>query len=176
VKRRDSARKQLEAGTDPALAKQQAKVATMLGAANTFAAVADEYIHRMEREQRAEVTVAKVRWLLTLLTPAIGARPIADISPHELLAVLKKIEQSGKRETASRMRAFASRVFRYAVATARASNDPAQMLPGALVPPKVKHHAAITDPKAVGELLRAIDSYQGQQTTLFALRLTPHIY
>lgn len=174
--RRDSARKQLEAGTDPALAKQQAKVATMLGAASTFAAVADEYIHRMEQEQRAEVTVAKLRWLLTLLTPAIGARPIADISPHELLAVLKKIEQSGKRETASRMRAFASRVFRYAVATARASNDPAQMLLGALVPPKVKHHAAITDPKAVGELLRAIDGYQGQPTTLFALRLTPHIY
>jgi len=61
-----------------------------------------------------------------------------------LLAVLKKIEQSGKRETASRMRSFASRVFRYAVATARPSNDPAQMLIGALVPPKVRHHAANT--------------------------------
>lgn len=74
------------------------------------------------------------------------------------------------------MRSFASRVFRYAVATARASTDPAQLLLGALIPPLPKHHAAITDPVALGGLLRAIDSYSGQPATLFALRLAPHIF
>lgn len=174
--KRDEARRLLEQGVDPGRAKQDARLATKLGAANTFRAVAEEYISKMEQENRAPVTVAKVRWLLTLLTPALGARPVADVTPHELLLVLKKIEQSGKRETASRMRSFASRVFRYAVATARASNDPAQLLLGALIPPVAKHHAAITDPAALGALLRAIDSYAGQPATLFALRLTPHIF
>ena len=173
---RDDARKQLAEGVDPGQAKKEAKIATMLGAANSFSAVAEEYIARLEREERAEATLAKVRWLNTLLMPAIGSRPVADVTPHELLAVLKKVEQAGKRETANRLRSFASRVFRYAVATARASNDPAQMLLGALTQPKVKHHAAITDPKKLGELLRAIDGYQGQPATLLALRLTPHIF
>ncbi|WP_407648161.1 tyrosine-type recombinase/integrase [Devosia rhodophyticola] len=130
----------------------------------------------MEQEGRAQATMNKVRWLSALLIPAIGARPVADVTPHELLAVLKKVEQTGKRETANRMRSFASRVFRYAVATARASNDPAHMLMGALVPPKVRHHAAITDPNALGELLRAIESYQGQPASVYALRLAPHIF
>lgn len=173
---RDDARKKLMEGIDPGQAKKEAKIATMLGAANSFGAVAEEYITRLEREDRAEATLAKLRWLLALLMPAIGSRPVADVTPHELLAVLKKIEHTGKRETANRMRSFASRVFRYAVATARASNDPAQMLLGALTQPKVKHHAAITDPIKLGELLRAIDGYQGQPATVLALRLTPHIF
>ena len=173
---RDEARKKLADGLDPGLIKKEAKIASALGAANSFAAVAEEYIQRMEQEGRAEATMSKVRWLSALLSPAIGSRPVAEVTPHELLAVLKKVEQSGKRETASRMRSFASRVFRYAVVTARASNDPAHMLLGALVPPKVRHHPAITDPKALGELLRAIDGYQGQPATVFALRLAPHIF
>jgi hypothetical protein len=173
---RDEARRRLAQGIDPGQEKKDAKIATILGAANSFEAVADEYIVRMEQEGRAPATMNKVRWLAALLTPAIGARPVADVTPHELLAVLKKVEQSGKRETAGRMRSFASRVFRYAVATARASNDPAHMLLGALVAPKVKHHAAITDPKALGELLRAIESYQGQPASIYALRLAPHIF
>jgi integrase len=173
---RDDARKKLAEGHDPGQIKKVAKIASVLGAANSFAAVAEEYIRRMEQEGRAEATMNKVRWLSALLMPAIGSRPVAEVTPHELLVVLKKVEQAGKRETASRMRSFASRVFRYAVATARASNDPAHMLLGALVPPKVTHHAAITDPKALGELLRAIEGYQGQPATVFALRLAPHIF
>ncbi|MGK2227274.1 MAG: integrase [Devosia sp.] len=173
---RDEARKRLAQGADPAQEKKDAKIATVLGAANSFEAIAEEYINRMEQEGRAQATMNKVRWLSALLMPAIGARPVADVTPHELLAVLKKVEKTGKRETANRMRSFASRVFRYAVATARASNDPAHMLMGALVPPKVKHHAAITDPKALGELLRAIENYQGQPASVYALRLAPHIF
>ncbi|HEV2517042.1 MAG TPA: integrase arm-type DNA-binding domain-containing protein [Devosia sp.] len=173
---RDAARKQLAEGIDPGQLKKEAKIASALGAANSFAAVAEEYIQRMEQEGRADATLNKVRWLAAILKPAIGARPVAEVKPHELLAVMKKIEQSGKRETAGRLRSFASRVFRYAVATARASDDPAHMLLGALVPPNAKHHAAITEPKALGELLRAIDGYQGQPATLFALRLAPHIF
>ena len=130
----------------------------------------------MAKEGRAEPTMVKARWFLALLKPSLGSRPVAEITPHELLAVLKKIEGKGKRETARRLRSFASRVFRYAVATARAASDPAQPLTGALIAPITTHHAAITEGKAFGALLRAIDGYSGQPSTLFALRVSPHIF
>ena len=174
--RRDAARQSAQAGNDPSIAKREDRIAKRIAAANTFAGIADEYIAKLEAEGKAPVTIAKTRWLLTKMSPALGTRPIAEISPHELLAVLKKVERSGQRETARRLRSFSSRVFRYAVATARATVDPAQPLQGALVSPIAKHHAAITDPIAFGQLLRSIETYSGQPVTKLALRFTPHVY
>ena len=71
---------------------------------------------------------------------------------------------------------MASRVFRYAAATARTDRDPAQMLLGALIKPRPKHFAAITDPDEFGGLLRAIEEYQGDPATMAAFRLTPHLF
>ena len=159
---REAARKVAQSGGDPAMAKREGRIAKRIASANTFGAIAEEYIAKLEAEGKATVTIAKTRWLLTKLSPALGTRPIAEISPHELLAVLKKVERAGQRETARRLRSFSSRVFRYAVATARASVDPAQPLLGALVSPVAKHHAAITDPIAFGKLLRSIEAYSGQ--------------
>lgn len=174
--KRDEARALAASGSDPAAAKRTLKVAAKLNAETTFFAVANEYIDKTEREGRADATVAKSRWVLDLLKPALGSRPVADIEPHELLGVLKKLEARGNLETAKRTRAFASRVFRYAVATARAKTDPAALLQGALTAPKRKHLAAIIEPKRVGELLRAIDGYEGQPATLIALKLSPHVF
>jgi len=174
--RRDVARQAAQAGNDPSVAKRDARNAKRIAAANTFAGIAEEYIAKLETEGKAAVTVAKTRWLLTKLSPTLGTRPIADISPHELLVVLKKVERAGHRETARRLRSFSSRIFRYAVATARASVDPAQPLQGALVSPVAKHHAAITDPIAFGKLLRSMETYSGQPVTKLALRFTPHVY
>lgn len=174
--RRDDARRQIENDIDPSTVKQAEKKAAALGAENTFLLIAIEYLDKMAQEGRAEATLSKARWLLSKLRPAIGHRPIAEITPQELLAVLKKEETAGRRETARRMRSFAGRVFRYGVATARATHDPSHLLQGALIAPVPKHHAAITDPNELGALLRAIDAYAGQPTTLFALRLTPHLF
>ena len=164
------------AGNDPAIAKREARIAKRIASANTFAAVAEEYIARLEAEGRAAVTIGKTRWLLGKLTPALVTRPIAEISPHELLAVLKASERAGHRETARRLRSFASRVFRYAVATARTTVDPSQPLLGALTAPVARHHAAVTDPIAFGKLLRSIETYSDQPVTKLALRFTPHVY
>jgi len=174
--KRDEARKLAEAGDDPAVAKREARIAKRIASANTFAAVAEEYIAKLEAEGRATVTISKTRWLLAKLAPALGTRPIAEISPHELLAVLRASERAGHRETARRLRSFASRVFRYAVATARATVDPAQPLLGALTAPVPKHHAAIIDPIAFGGLLRAIEGYSGQPITKLALQFTSHVF
>ena len=174
--KRDEARRTTGAGNDPAAVKREARLAKQIAGANTFAAVAAEYIAKQEAEGKAAVTIAKTRWLLAKLTPALGTRPVSEISPHELLAILKTSERAGQRETARRLRSFASRVFRYAVATARASVDPAQPLLGALTSPVAKHHAAITDPVAFGGLLRAITIYSGQPITTIALRFTAHVF
>lgn len=175
-KARDAAKARAEAGDDPAAAKRRARIAAKLSAGTTFGTVSAEYIEKAEREGRAPATIAKLRWARQWLQSAIGHRPIDQVEPHELLAVLKKLEAQGNLETARRTRAFASRVFRYAVATARAKADPASLLLGAVAAPRSRHLSAIVEPKRVGELLRAIDGYSGLPVTRLALALSPHVF
>lgn len=163
-------------GLDPSKTKREKRFEEAMGASNNFKLIANEYLEKKEKEGLAEVTLQKSRWLLTHLSPTLGDRPVAEITSHELLGVLKKVEKEGKRETARRLRSFASRVFRYAVATARASHDPAAALKDALIAPVTNHLAAIIDPKQLGGLLRAIEGYEGHPITLFALRLTAHVF
>ena len=174
--RRDEARMILANGTDPSTVKAALKDEAKQAAANTFASIGEEYVAKMEREERAAVTIKKTQWLLSLLNRDLGKRPISEITPAELLASLKEVESQGHLETARRMRSLSGRVFRYAVATSRATADPSALLRGALVAPTVKHHSAILEPEAVGDLLRAIDGYSGQPLTLLALQLTPHVF
>lgn len=173
---RDAARRQLAHSVDPNAAKRQAKIEASIRAGNTFAGVAEELIEKKGREGRATTTLEKQRWLLKLLGADFGKRPVAEITPQELLHELKKHERRGRLETAKQLRAFAGQVFRYAAATARAERDPAQLLQGALTSPTVKHFAAITDPVQFGALLRAIHGYQGDPAVLYALKLTPHVF
>jgi integrase len=173
-RRRDDARRQLRDGIDPAAERRREKLLAMYKAANSFGDVAKEYIDKMVAEGRADTTTSKANWLLEQLSPLAG-QAIADLKPIEVLAALKRIEAKGKHETARRCRSFASRVFRYAVATGRAEVDPTSVLRGALVTPKVKHHSAIIDPAAVGELLRSIDAYSGHLITRIAMQISPHV-
>jgi integrase len=145
-------------------------------ARTTFRIVAEEYIEKMEREGRSDATLSKAHWFLKLLDSDIGKRPISAITPHELLEALRRVERRGHHETAQRLRAFASRIFRFAFAALRTERNPADILRGALTVPRVKHHAAILEPAKVGELLRAIDGYEGRQENRYALRLAPHVF
>jgi integrase len=172
---RDAARRLLAEGRDPGTEKKRAAAAAALSAANTFERVADEFIAKRKREGAADATIAKARWHLDRLGK-LHSRAIADIEAHELLSVLRQLESRGNLEAARQVRSFASRVFRYGVATARCRHDVAADLIGALVAPKAKHHAAIVDPAEVGALLRAIDGYTGQPSTYHALRLAPHVF
>lgn len=173
---RDKARREIGQGKNPSFERKRPTVAAKVSAVNTFAAIAEELIVKREREGAAEATTVKSRWLLKHLEPALGARPIAEIEPFELLAVVKRIEGTGKYETARRLLEFAGRVMRYAVATARAQRNIAADLQGSLTAPKVKHHAAIIDPAGVGALLRAIDGFEGHPATKWALRLAPLVF
>lgn len=173
---RDAARKQVSKMIDPNAAKRQARIEATIQANNTFASVAEEFLAKREIEGLSPQTMEKYVWLLKLVSPDFAQRPVAEITPAELLHELKYHERRGRYETAKRLRSMASRVFRYAAATARTDRDPAQMLLGALIKPRPKHFAAITDPDEFGGLLRAIEEYQGDPATMAALRITPHLF
>ena len=173
-KRRDDARSKLDAGRDPLVERKREKLVAAFSAANTFAEIAREYIDKRVAEGQSQATTQKANWLLEQLKP-IWTFPVADIKPVDLLAALKRVEAQGKYETARRCRSFAGRVFRYAVATGRGETDPSSILRGALVVPKVTHHAAILDPKEMGELLRAMDAYTGHAITRLAMQVSPHV-
>ncbi|MGP8233091.1 MAG: tyrosine-type recombinase/integrase [Methylovirgula sp.] len=168
---RDEARRLLAQGQDPSSAKKFAKAAKIAASANTFDAIASELLDKKRREKKADNTLGKLEWLLSLASPGIGARPITEITAPEILAVLRAVESRGKRESARRLRATIGAVFRYAVATGRADADPTGALRGALASPVVQHRAAIIEPKAFGGLLRAIASYEGAPETSAALEL-----
>ena len=168
---RESAKRFLADGQDPAFARKQAKAAKVAASANTFAALTDEYLTKKRREGKAETTLGKLEWLLGLAMGEMGARPISEITSPEVLAVLRRIEARGQLETAARLRANIGAVFRYAIASGKAENDPTFALRGALTAPTTKHRAAIVEPVAFGALLRAIDDYEGTPEVRIALQL-----
>ncbi len=169
--RREAAKRLLIDGLDPSQQKKVDRLASQALKASTFEAISRELIEKKRREGKAETTLDKVEWLIGLALPALGARPIVDISALEVLTVLRAVEARGRLETARRMRATVGEVFRYAIATGRAQNDPSGALRGALTTPKVKHRAAIIDPAGLGALLRAIDGYEGAPEVRMALQL-----
>ena len=153
--KRDEARRLLADGSDPAVKRKLDKIA----AANMAATGA------------SEKTINKNRWLLEDLAKPLSARPIAEIVPAEILTILKRIEKSGRREPARRLRGVMGSVFRLAVVTLRATTDPTFALRGALLKPNVKHRAAITNERQLGALMTSIDEYDGWPTIRAALQL-----
>lgn len=174
--KRDNARRLLAKGIDPADQARLDKIAASIAAANTFAAIADEWLGKIEKDGLSEVTLKKIRWLLKQVRPLLGKRPIAEISAPELLLALRKIEAKGRHDTAQRLRSTCGQIFRYAIATARAERDVSVDLRGALVVHKVTHRAAILKSTEVGALLRAIETFEGHALTKTALRLLPHVF
>lgn len=175
-KKRDRARMEIQDGLDPCLERKRAKAARTFAADNTFESIADEYIQKMGKQGLAEATLTKARWFLSLLNAPIGTMKITDVDPQLLLAAIRRLENKGNYETSKKVRSFASRVFRYAVMTGRASADPASVLQGALITRKARHHAAILEVEPLGALLRAIDDYSGSPITRLALQILPHVF
>ncbi|WP_245732472.1 tyrosine-type recombinase/integrase [Solimonas aquatica] len=174
--RRDEARKLIAAGIDPSADRQADRARKAEAGANSFEALAREWIERQATKWTQDYRDTILRRLERNVFPWLGVRPVADIKAPEVLATLRRIEARGAVETAHRANQVCSAVFRYAVATGRAESDPTTSLKGALPPWRKEHHASITEPKAVGELLRAIYGYQGTFTTACALKLAPLLF
>jgi len=175
-KRREQARQKLASGVDPGEARKAEKRTARLNAENSFEAIAREW-HAKYLTTWSEGHGARLlRRLEVDAFPWIGDKPIADLTPPDVLDILRRVEKRGALETAHRLRENIGQVMRYAVATGRALRDISVDLRGALPPVQEKHFAAITDPDQVGELLRTIDHYQGTFSVSCALKLAPMLF
>lgn len=175
--KRNRARELLAEGVDPRDARRAEKASRSEAVVNSFEAVA--------REWHATIHLAGVsaghaaRTLIRMeqdVFPWLGGLTISSIKAPQLLQAMRRIESRGAIETAHRALQACGQVFRYAIATGRAERDPTPDLRGALKPVLVRHMPAITDPKRVGELLRAIEGYKGMPVTRAALQLAPLVF
>ena len=188
-KKADEARRLVSAGTDPSDVRKAAKATALraraadaladagLPPADSFEAVAREWLGPVHGVKVSDGHADRTRIRLEQdVFPWLGRRPVGGIKPAELLACLRRVEERGAIETAHRVKQACGQVFRYAIASDRCDRDPTADLREALTPIQARHHAAITDPKRVGELLRACDSYRGHPITRAALALAPLLF
>lgn len=173
---RDNARKLLADGVDPMAVRHARRAAQEELAASTFEAVAREWYRKHEPNWAPNHSSTVIGRLEHDVFHRLGSRPIGELKAPELLAVLQRVEKRGAVETARRIRQICGQVFRYAIATGRAERDVSADLRGALPPAKVQHRAAITEPRSVGALLRALEGYDGSAVTRCALRFAPLVF
>ena len=173
--KRNKAREQLAAGIDPGAQRKEAKAAVVretVQSARTFQFVAEEWLAK-QASKRSDSTMQKARWMLTAFAyPSIGAHPIDEIKTSDLLACLRTLEARGVLETASRLQQRMNAICSYAVACDYMTRNPAADLKGTLETPITTPRAAIIDPVKIGELLRAIEGFDGYLVTGYALRLS----
>ena len=176
------ARDSLKSGIDPNATRKELKkakaavvIAEIIEATRnkrTFQVVAEEWLAK-QASKRSDSTMQKARWMLTAFAyPSIGARPIESIKTADLLACLRALEARGVLETASRLQQRMNAICRYAVACDYITHNPAANLKDSLETPVSTKRAAIIDPAKIGELLRAIEGFDGYLVTGYALRLS----
>jgi integrase len=161
---------------DPGENRKAMKSARTDGAANSFEVIAREWLGKfidpMSESHRKRVYARFVNDVF----PRIGGRPIAEITPKELLEVVRRIEKREAPDTAHRTLGSCGQVFCYGVATGRCERDVSRDLRGALAPAVESHFSAVTDPSQVGRIMRAMDGYQGTLAVQCALRLAPLVF
>ena len=176
-KLRDEAKTKLAAGINPVAARKAEKVALK----DDFESVAEQYIKRLTDQKPKTVQRIKDR-LTKWVYPEIGKHPVGKLEAPDVIPVLHKVEMSGNPEkplnqTVHRVRSDICRVMRFANQN-RLSKFINDDLYGKDVLKRIKvtNFAALTTPKEVGELLRAIDGYKGQPAVEVALKLAPHVF
>jgi len=174
--RRDEARKLLADGIDPSQNRKALKAKKIEIFGNSFEVVAREWFTQQCSNWSTKHADRIISRLERDIFPWIGSKPITEIEPPELLSVIRRIENRGALETAHRALGNCGQIFRFAIATCRAKNDPSNELRGALPPSRGEHFPSVTEPKLVGELLRVIDGYEGTLTVRCALRLAPLVF
>lgn len=165
---RDRARAWLREGKDPTVERKAEKARGAAGQADTFAAIAEEWMAKASPTWSEAHRNAQRSRLDRELLPELGAIPIRDVKPAKLLEVLRGIEARGAHEVAAKCRIMVSQVFRYAVQTSRAESDPAQLLAGALVRPKAAHRATIPL-EEMPTMLEAVAAVPSELVTKLAL-------
>ena len=175
-KARDAARDLLKNGIDPSVAKRTARAGMQAAAANTVESIGRAWL-ALKKDGWSEAHYTRERRNLEKdLFPYLGGRPIADVEPPELLAVLRRVEARGVTDVPHRVLLTARGVWQHAVAEGLANRDVTQDIKKALRPHNRKNLPAITDPAELAELLRASEAYRGGPVVRAALRLAAILF
>lgn len=174
--KREAAKKKLAAGVDPGEARKAEKRTQFINAENSLEAVAREWHAKFSGDLSESHAIRNLRRLEIHVFPYIGKRPTVELDASSILDVLQRIERKGTLETAHRVRSLIGQVMRYAVVTGRALRDPSADLRGAIPPAPTRHHAAVTKPEQLADLLRDIYAYTGTPTVSAALKLAPLVF
>ena len=170
--RHQAAREMLANGIDPNQDKRDRRLAALDAASNTFAGLAKEWVE-VKLSGLTEATIERNTSVLNLhLLPHLGHRLVGEITPPELLGVLRRVEATGAIETPRRAKSIAGQVFRYGVATGRCERDPSADIRDALKPTQSTHYGALVKPDEVGRLMLAIDDYHGSLVVRCALLMS----
>ncbi len=174
-KLRNEARQMVKEGKDPLVEK---RYQTEEIKSDSFQAVAEEWFSE-NKSGWSESHSSRIRGYLDrdILRP-LGQKNISSIKAPDIIAIIKQVRDRGAVDAAKRVHGFIQQIFNYAVVHAYADRNPAKDIDTKLILPKVvkRHYAAITDPVQVGELLRAIEGYQGNLSVRAALRLAPYLF
>jgi len=170
--RRDKARELLADGTDPGAARKEDKLVKAAAAANTFEAVAREWLTKTAADRKESTQTKVTTWLQNDVFPFIGTMPISTVGPRDVLRALRVIEGRGALDSTQRVKQLCGQVFRYAVAIGSAERDVTQDLKGALAKYTSENRPAITEPQQAGDLMRSIFVYSGHPYTVAALKLS----
>jgi len=176
--RRDDAKKLLDNGVDPSINRKAAKAARNEAIGNSFEMVAREWHGHKKDEWSIDHAATIMTRLEKDIFPWIGGTPLMDVTAKNIKEVVDRVKSRGTIEAARRLLTIINQVFTYAISTDRANFNIAQGLKGYLPPSSKtkKHMAAVTDPKELGPLLRAIDTYQGSFVAQCALKLLPLLF
>jgi len=168
-----SAQRKAERGERVAAQAEAERVRQGLPSSDSFEAIAREWFDVKKSGWAPGYSSKIIARLESDVFPWLGALPVAQIKPPQLLEMARRVEARGVIETAHRALENCSQVFAYAIATGRLERNPATNLKTALKQPEPKNFAAITDPARLADLLRACDRYAATPVVRCALKVAP---
>ena len=174
--KRDQARKVIASGSDPSELRKANKASRTEHTANSFEVITRMWLKNYSANLSTATSEKNLRLFERDIFPWIGAKPIADLKPKDILDVARRIEARGAVDTAKRAIQLCGQVFQQAVIDEKVMSDPTRDIRRAIKPLKDKHFASLTEPKEVAELLRAIDAFNGSFVVMCAIRLAPLVF
>jgi integrase len=184
----EDARSQIANGKDPSETKKKAKQITQIDAENvsrkaaglpiinSFEHIAREWLISIKHLTNSTTHIKKTSRLERLAFPILGDVAINTVKSADVLKALKPLIDKTQLETAHRLHSEISAIFAYAIVHGFTDYDPAQPVTKQIPAQKVKHRAAIIDPKLVAQLLRDISNYQGTFVVQSAFKLSPLLF
>ena len=174
--KRNKARELVASGLDPSVVRKVNKDANIESAANSFEVITRTWLKNYSVNLSVATSEKNLRLFERDIFPWIGAKPIADLKPKDILDSARRIEARGAVDTAKRAIQLCGQVFQQAVIDEKVMSDPTRDIRRAIKPLKDKHFASLTEPKEVAELLRAIDAFNGSFVVMCAIRLAPLVF